>query len=100
MARIRTTKPEFWSSAQIIELSRDARLLFIGMWNFCDDNGRHKASLTLDTVGFELKEHQLPNLDYYNETQILSTYYDEVCKFIKEATGALKVYSTTSNAHS
>jgi len=34
MARIRTIKPEFWTAEQVMELSRDARLLFIGMWNF------------------------------------------------------------------
>jgi len=45
MARIRTVKPEFWTSEQVVECSRDARLLFIGMWNFCDDAGRHKASV-------------------------------------------------------
>ncbi|CFB63134.1 hypothetical protein [Pandoraea apista] len=44
MARIRSTKPEFWTSEQVMELSRDARLLFIGMWNFCDDAGIHPAS--------------------------------------------------------
>jgi hypothetical protein len=40
MARIRTIKPEFWASEQIMECSRNARLLFIGLWNFCDDAGR------------------------------------------------------------
>lgn len=44
MARIRTIKPEFWSSEQIVELSTTARLLFIGLWNFCDDAGNHPAS--------------------------------------------------------
>lgn len=44
MARIRTIKPEFWTAEQIMELSRDARLLFIGMWNFCDDAGVHPAA--------------------------------------------------------
>jgi len=44
MARIRTTKPEFWSSEQIMELSPLARLAFIGLWNFCDDGGVHPAS--------------------------------------------------------
>lgn len=39
MARIRTIKPEFWTSAQIVECSPTARLLFIGMWNFADDRG-------------------------------------------------------------
>lgn len=44
MARIRTVKPEFWSSEQVMECSRDARLLFIGIWNFADDYGNHPAS--------------------------------------------------------
>ena len=44
MARIRTIKPEFWTSEQIMECSPIARLLFIGMLNFCDDGGNHPAS--------------------------------------------------------
>lgn len=41
MPRIRTIKPEFWTSAQVLECSPTARLLFIGLWNFADDCGRH-----------------------------------------------------------
>ncbi len=41
MARIRTVKPEFWSSEQVMSCSPLARLLFIGIWNFCDDGGNH-----------------------------------------------------------
>ena len=44
MARIRTIKPEFWTSEQVVECSPTARLLFIGLWNFCDDAGNHPAS--------------------------------------------------------
>ncbi len=44
MARIRTIKPEMWASEQIGDCSRNARLLFIGLLNFCDDNGVHPAS--------------------------------------------------------
>ena len=44
MARIRTIKPEFWTNDQILDLSISARMAFIGMWNFSDDEGRHKAS--------------------------------------------------------
>jgi hypothetical protein len=43
MARIRSIKPEFWTSQQIVECSTNARLLFVGLWNFCDDNGIHHA---------------------------------------------------------
>ncbi len=45
MARIRTIKPEFWVSEQVVECSTTTRLLFIGLLNFCDDNGVHPASL-------------------------------------------------------
>ena len=44
MARIRSIKPEFWTSDQIVECSPNARLLFVGIWNFCDDHGRHPLS--------------------------------------------------------
>lgn len=43
MARIRSIKPEFWVSEQIAECSTNARLTFVGMWNFCDDQGVHPA---------------------------------------------------------
>jgi|SRR5208337_3112807 len=43
MARIRSIKPEFWTSAQVMRCSPLARLLFIGVWNFCDDFGRAAA---------------------------------------------------------
>ena len=44
MARIRTVKPEFWSSEQVMSCRPMARLLFIGIWNFCDDGGNHPLS--------------------------------------------------------
>lgn len=44
MARIRSVKPEFWTSEQIAECSPNARLTFIGLWNFCDDYGVHPAN--------------------------------------------------------
>lgn len=37
--RIRTIKPEFWASEDIARLSWSARLLFIGLWSYVDDNG-------------------------------------------------------------
>lgn len=45
MARIRTIKPDFWTAEQVMECSPIARLVFIGMWNFCDDGGNHPASV-------------------------------------------------------
>jgi hypothetical protein len=43
--RIRTIKPEFCTSEQVVECSTSARLLFVTMWCFCDDAGRHPASV-------------------------------------------------------
>lgn len=40
MARIRSIKPEFWTSEQVMECSPTTRLMFVGMWNFADDTGR------------------------------------------------------------
>lgn len=39
MPRIRSIKPKFWDDLKLSKVSRDARLLFIGMWNFADDFG-------------------------------------------------------------
>jgi len=42
--RIRSIKPEFWTSESVGRLSRDARLLFIGLWSFADDSGRGRGA--------------------------------------------------------
>lgn len=44
MARIRSIKPDFFTSEQISECSMNARLMFIGLWCFADDSGVHPAS--------------------------------------------------------
>lgn len=40
MARIRTIKPEFFTSITMSELPVVARLTFIGLWTHVDDDGR------------------------------------------------------------
>lgn len=42
-ARIRTIKPELWQDERIGDLSRDARLLFVGLVTMADDEGRLRA---------------------------------------------------------
>ncbi len=46
MARIRSIKPFIWSDDRIGEVSRDARLLYLGMITQADDDGRLVASGT------------------------------------------------------
>lgn len=65
MARIRTVKPEIWTSEQFVECSTNARLLFIGLWNFCDDGGVHPASQK------RVKMEVFPN-DSFTDKTILS----------------------------
>jgi len=45
MPRIRTVKPEFWTDGAMLRLSDSCRLFFIGLWNFCDDEGKHPYDL-------------------------------------------------------
>jgi len=41
MARIRSLKPEFWDDRKLARsTSRDARMLYMGMWNQADEHGR------------------------------------------------------------
>ena len=37
--RIRTIKPDFWTSTDIAGLSEAEALLFVGLWNYAQDNG-------------------------------------------------------------
>ena len=45
--RIRSIKPEFWSSPDIAALSDADRLLFIGLWSYADDHGRGRDDVAL-----------------------------------------------------
>lgn len=47
MPRIRTIKPEFFTSIQVADCSTTSRLLFLGSWIFCDDRGVHPWSAKL-----------------------------------------------------
>jgi hypothetical protein len=42
--RIRTIKPEFWESESLSKVSREARLLFVGLFSCCDDHGRTRGN--------------------------------------------------------
>jgi hypothetical protein len=71
LARIRSVKPEFWEDQELAEqVSRDARLLYIGLWNLADEHGRlrgdprfvhgrvypYEPDLTVDDVANMLDE--------------------------------------------
>jgi hypothetical protein len=68
--RIRTIKPEFWVSESMGRLSRDARLIFVGLWSLADDYGRFRADprliagqlLPYDPDGAEVASRALASL--------------------------------------
>jgi hypothetical protein len=37
---MRSIKPEFWADEDLAALPRDARLLYVGLWNLADEHGR------------------------------------------------------------
>lgn len=60
MPRIRTIKPEFWSSPDVGKLELFDRLLFIALWSFADDEGRGRA-IPRELAGFAFPWDDIPD---------------------------------------
>ncbi len=68
MARIRTIKPEFPQSESMGRVSRDARLLFVLLWTFADDEGRGRgASRMLASTLFPFDDDAGSHIDCWLE---------------------------------
>lgn len=65
MARIRTIKPEFWVDDVMADLDPITRLLYIGLWNFVDDEGFIEYSPR------RIKMQVFPGNDYDVEAALL-----------------------------
>lgn len=78
--RIRSVKPEFWRSDDIAALSREQRLLFIGLWSYVDDNG----------VGID--DHRLIASDLFP----LDEDQNETREFVRESLASLSKGSLIS----
>ncbi len=76
--RIRTIKPEFWSDEKIAPLPSLARLVYIGLWNLADDEGRLLGSLRwIDGQLFPLSEESATDaLDLLEESGRIIRYRD------------------------
>jgi hypothetical protein len=59
MARIRSLKPSFWSDPAVADLTRDERLLLIGLISSADDEGRFLASASAIS-GYVFPHDNLP----------------------------------------
>lgn len=87
MPRIRTIKPEFWSSPDIGDVSRDARLTFIGLFNMADDTGR------LEAVPTQIRATVFPFDD--------DITVDQVCVWLNELAlqGLIHLYASGRRAY-
>ncbi len=82
MARIRSLKPTFWADEAVAEMTRDARLLTIGLISFADDEGRFLAS-TSAISGYAFPHDDLP-------AARVRKWLDEI-----EAAGIIRLYSVS-----
>lgn len=91
MARIRTIKPDFWSDEKIVQLTPLARLLFLGLLNFADDEGRMTYSpKKIKMLVFPGDEVDVPScLDELLRQNLIRIYerndrrYLAICNFAK-----------------
>lgn len=83
MARIRTIKPDFWTDEKIVQLPFEARLLFIGLWNLADDEGK----LEYNPVRIRYQLFPADNIDVKDLLDKLS------------ATGLILIYSVEQKSY-
>lgn len=83
MPRIRTIKPEFWSSPDVARASAVARLAYIGMWNWADDYGRGTLNLK------ELEGFIFPNDDIKELSVGTSENFRRVVKEVVDTFGII-----------
>lgn len=94
MSRIRTVKPDWWTRGEVLECSRDARLLAIGMNNFADDFGGIEGNpLTIKSLVFPADDIDvIPLLWELCRNDLLIPYSDANSHF-----GKTFYYITTFN---
>lgn len=97
MARIRSIKPEFFTSLTIAEQPLSARLTFIGLWTYVDDNGVGQADPRLIRAAIwpleeapDILQRTREDLRSLQEGRLITLY---------EASGRPLVYVNSWNEH-
>lgn len=85
MPRIRSIKPQFWLDENLGTLPRDARLLYIGLWNIADDTGV-----------FEWRPAKIKAQLFPYDTDISPTKIEEWLQMI-EGIGDIKKFTNNEN---
>ena len=65
--RIRSIKPEFWTSDDVAQHDWNTRLLFIGLWSYVDDNGVTRPGLESFLAEQGIRLRRIPSWpDYFD----------------------------------
>lgn len=91
MARTRYIKPSFWENEDIAELEPFARLLFIGLWNYADKEGRLEDRpkkikgqvFRFDTVDVNGLLDELQKYEFIKRYEIDGQNYIQIINFCK-----------------
>lgn len=73
MARIRTIKPEFFTSPDTAKISHTGRLVYIAMWTLADDYGRGELNM------LQIRAHAFPEHDPWLD-EALNQIVEEAAK--------------------
>jgi hypothetical protein len=96
--RIRSIRPEFWSSEDVAAMSWDTRLVFIGLWSYVDDNGVGRDIERLITTALFPLDGDLPESSrrVTGALQHLSDH-GQITRYVVEGKAYLHVSSWTKH---
>lgn len=82
MARIRSLKPQIWQDEKVGQVSRDARLLFVGLITLADDEGRFRTLPSIVTGHVFPRDQDAPKrlrkwMDELSEAGLVQLYGGE-----------------------
>lgn len=92
--RIRSIKPEFWRSKDVTVLSREQRLLFIGVWTYVDDNGVGRddlAALIGDLFSEDMLADPAGTVDFVRKGLTALAERHLIARYVVDHRGYLKV---------
>ena len=92
--RIRSIKPEFWRSKDVTVLSREQRLLFVGIWTYVDDNGVGRddlAAIIGDLFSDDMMVDPAGTIAYVRKGLVALAERHLIARYVVDHRGYLKV---------
>jgi hypothetical protein len=97
VARIRSIKPDFFTSESIGALSLHARLTFAGLWTYVDDKGRAKDNVRAIRGALWPNDEETVNSTDVSHFIDELVEHDMVCRYIHE--GSAYLHAINFNKH-